>query len=118
LAVTNLVAEAAASASRYRNIAVSRVNDACLRLATFEGVYPWHVHPDSDELFVVMDGTLEIDLADGRTLRLGPWDTVTIPAGVVHRTRAVGRTSNLCFERLETTTFLDLPEPGDDGASS
>jgi hypothetical protein len=43
---------------------------------------------------------LAIDLEDGREILLRPWQCVTIPAGVRHRTRAVGRTANLCFEKL------------------
>jgi mannose-6-phosphate isomerase-like protein (cupin superfamily) len=50
----------------------------------------------------------EPDLADGRTLRVEPWQVVTVPAGVVHRTRTEGRTVNLSFEELETeTVFAD-----------
>lgn len=114
LAVVNLAAEGAASDGPYRNVVVNRVNESCLRLAAFEGEYPWHFHPGSDELFVVVAGTLEIDLPDGRTLSLRPWDAVTIPAGMVHRTRAVGRTVNMCFEHLAAgTTFVDGPHaPG------
>lgn len=111
-AVTSLRAEAALAGAGYRNVVVARSNGSCLRLSSFEGVYPWHSHPDSDELFVVVQGVLEIDLADGRTLRLEPWDAATVPAGVVHRTRAVGgRTVNLCFEHLATTTTFVDPSP-------
>lgn len=110
LAVVNLFGEGAASTSAYRNVVINRVNESCLRLAAFEGEYRWHFHPGSDELFVVVDGQLEIDLADGSTLRLGPWDMVTIPVGTVHRTRAQGRTVNLCFEHLAAeSTFVDAP---------
>ena len=83
------------------------IRKSCLRLATFEGEYRWHFHPDSDELFVVIDGQLEIDLAGGSSLRLRSWDMVTIPAGVVHRTRACGRTINLTFEHLDAGGIID-----------
>lgn len=112
LVVANLAAEGAASAGPYRNVVVNRVNESCLRLSTFEGDYPWHLHPDSDELFVVVDGQLGIDLADGSSFRLGPWDMLTIPAGTVHRTRALPRAVNLCVEHLAArTTFVDPPPP-------
>ena len=112
LTVVDLRAEGAASTAPYRNIVVNRVNGHCLRLAAFEGEYRWHHHPHSDELFLVVEGRLEIDLADGRTLALAPWEMVTIPAGVVHRTRAVGRTVNLCVEELAAATeFVDGPAP-------
>jgi mannose-6-phosphate isomerase-like protein (cupin superfamily) len=88
----------------YRNQVLSRINDSCLRLAVLSGEYPWHQHPRSDELFLVLEGNLEIELADGRTLRLGPWQSVVVPAGSVHRTRGIGRTVNLCFEALAAET--------------
>jgi mannose-6-phosphate isomerase-like protein (cupin superfamily) len=110
LVVANLAAEGAASTGPYRNVVVNRVNESCLRLSTFEGDYPWHFHPDSDELFVVVDGQLAIDLADGSSLQLGPWDMVTIPAGTIHRSRALPRAINLCFEHFATeTTFVEPP---------
>jgi mannose-6-phosphate isomerase-like protein (cupin superfamily) len=110
LTVLNVRREGVAIDAPYRNLVVNRVNDDCLRLASFEGDYRWHQHPRSDELFLVAEGTLEIDLADGRTLVLGTWDMVTIPAGTVHRTRAVGRVVNLCFEQLGAeTVFLEDP---------
>jgi mannose-6-phosphate isomerase-like protein (cupin superfamily) len=110
LTVVNLFAEGAASPAPYRNVVINRVNESCLRLATFEIEYGWHHHPDSDELFIVVEGVLEIDFVDSPTLRLEPWDMITIPATVVHRTRARGRTINLTFEHLEAaTTFVDGP---------
>lgn len=110
LEVVDLAGEGAAITESYRNIVVSRVNQSCLRLAVFEGEYRWHHHPHSDELFVVVVGCLAIDLADGRELRLRPWESVVIPAGTVHRTRAIGRTVNLCFEALAAETiFVDAP---------
>jgi mannose-6-phosphate isomerase-like protein (cupin superfamily) len=110
LEVVNLAAEGAAVTEPYRNMVINSVNDSCLRLAVFEEVYRWHYHPTSDELFIVVSGHLAIDLADGRELHLEPWQCVTIPAMTRHRTRAVGRTVNLCFEKLGAeTVFLEAP---------
>ena len=110
LHVVNLAAEGAAVTQRYRNMVINRVNDSCLRLAVFDEAYRWHYHPASDELFVVVEGCLTIDLLEGRELRLQPWECVTIPAMTRHRTRALGRTVNLCFEKLGAETiFVDSP---------
>jgi mannose-6-phosphate isomerase-like protein (cupin superfamily) len=110
LQVVDVVAEGAAVTERYRNMVINRVNDSCLRLAVFDETYRWHFHPTSDELFLVVAGWLAIELGDGRELRLEPWQCVTIPAGTRHRTRAIGRTVNLCFEKLEAeTVFVDAP---------
>ncbi|GAC1693687.1 MAG: hypothetical protein PVS2B3_03250 [Steroidobacteraceae bacterium] len=112
LQVVDLAAEGAAVTERYRNMVISRVNESCLRLAVFEEAYRWHYHPTSDEMFITVSGCLAIDLADDRELLLRPWQCVTIPAMARHRTRAVGRTVNLCFENLSAATvFVDSPQP-------
>ncbi len=106
--VVDLAAEGAGGDDAYRNTVVYRVNDSCLRLAVFNEEYRWHYHPTSDELFIVVDGCLAIDVEDGREFRLSTWQSVTIPAGVIHRTRAIGRTVNLCFEQVAAeTVFTD-----------
>lgn len=115
LQVIDLAAEGAAITDSYRNIVVNQVNGSCLRLSVMNEAYRWHYHPKSDELFLVVDGCLEIDLVDGRTLRLSPWQCATIPAGLVHRTRPVGRSVNLCFEELAAeTVFVDSRETPSD----
>jgi pimeloyl-ACP methyl ester carboxylesterase/mannose-6-phosphate isomerase-like protein (cupin superfamily) len=122
LAIVDIAAEAAAVTESYRNQVLSRVNGSCLRLAVVTGDYPWHRHTRSDELFLVVEGLLEIELEGGRLLRLSPWQSVVIPAGQVHRTRGVGRTVNVCFEDLAAdTVFVEaasgIPQPTRRGAS-
>lgn len=108
LRVVDLADEAKAVTEDYRNQVLNRVNDSCLRLAVFEGKYRWHVHPASDELFVVLEGAIIIEMQDGSSIRIGPLQAATVPAGVVHRTIGVGRTVNLCFEKIQAeTVFLD-----------
>jgi quercetin dioxygenase-like cupin family protein len=58
-----------------------------------------------------LEGQLEIDLADGRTFRLKPGEAFTIPAGVVHRTRALARAVNLCFEDRDAYTDAVFVDP-------
>jgi mannose-6-phosphate isomerase-like protein (cupin superfamily) len=115
--IFNIASEAADIVADYRNLVLNRVNGACLRLAVMMGDYPWHSHPHSDELFLVVEGRLTIDLADGRSLVLEPWQAVTIPAGTVHRTRAEARTVNLCFEDLGAETVLAEPRPNESEAA-
>ena len=110
LHVVDLEAEGASVTDSYRNMVINRVNENCLRLAVFDGEYRWHYHPTSDELFIVVEGCLAIDLEGGKEIRLQPWHCMTIPAKTIHRTRAIGRTVNLCFESLGAeTVFLDQP---------
>ena len=108
LTVVDIRTEQAAIAEPYSNQVLVEVNTDCMRLAVFEGEYRWHQHPDSDELFLVVAGTLQIDLAGGSRLELTEWQSVVIPAGTVHRTRAIGRTVNLtCEKNGAQTVFVE-----------
>lgn len=90
----------------YRNEVLSNINDHCVRLAVLEDEYPWHCHPESDELFLVMSGRLQIDFADHASVELTEWQCVVVPAGTIHRTRAVGRTVDITFEKLHARTVF------------
>ena len=88
----------------YCNFPLLKVNGHCIRLAVMTGEYRWHRHLGSDECFLVLEGELEIDLEDSPTIVLKPGQLFSIPAGVRHRTRARGRTVNLCFEDQQAYT--------------
>jgi mannose-6-phosphate isomerase-like protein (cupin superfamily) len=98
LTVVNLKQLADSVEQSYKNFVVVNINNHCVRLAVMQGEFRWHQHPRSDECFLVVEGELEIDLADGRTFLLKPGEILTIPAGVMHRTRSQARAVNLCFE--------------------
>ena len=90
----------------YRNDVLSNINGDCMRIAVFEGEYRWHYHAGSDELFLVVEGKLQIDIADKDTVELTEWQYVVVPAGTVHRTRAIGRTVNVTYEKQGAQTVF------------
>lgn len=104
LTVVNLKQLADSVDQTYKNFVVVNINNHCVRLAVMQGEFRWHQHPRSDECFLVVEGDLEIDLADGRTFLLKPGEMFTIPAGVIHRTRSHARAVNLCFENRNAYT--------------
>ncbi|WP_433268621.1 cupin domain-containing protein [Actinosynnema sp. CS-041913] len=63
---------------------VTNVNDYDIRLAKVKGEHVWHVHEDTDEFFLVLDGELDIALRD-RTVRLGRGDVFVVPRGAEHK---------------------------------
>lgn len=94
----------------YRNQVVLNANGECMRLSVFEGEYRWHRHPSTDELFLVVAGELHIEFDAAPELVLREWQCLVVPAGTVHRTRAVGRTVNVTFELQDAETeFVDPP---------
>lgn len=76
-----------------------------MRLSVFTGEYDWHHHPDSDELFIVLEGELLIDFKDKETAVLKANDSLLIPKGTVHR-RSYVRTVNLCVEHTQAKTVI------------
>lgn len=90
----------------YMNLALSLVNDHVVRLSVMTELYPWHYHPNSDEVFLGVEGVLCIDL-ENQTVELAPGQLFAVPANVRHRTRPQGsRSVNLTFELagMETIT--------------
>jgi mannose-6-phosphate isomerase-like protein (cupin superfamily) len=89
----------------YKNVLLALVNDHVVRLSVKTEPYSWHFHPNSDEIFLVVEGIVCIDLKD-KTVELAPGQLFTIPANVRHCTRPQGsRSVNLTFELagMETT---------------
>ena len=45
---------------------VAELNDYQFKLAKFEGDFTWHDHPDTDEAFIVIKGSMSIEFRDGQ----------------------------------------------------
>jgi len=89
----------------HANIPVALVNDHVVRMSIMTEPYFWHLHPESDESFLVIEGSIFIDLED-RTIELFPSQLFTIPKNVKHCTRPNGnRSVNLTFESSNMTTI-------------
>lgn len=66
---------------------LAQVNDHDVKLAKIRGGSVWHAHPDSDELFLVLAGELDIRLRDATSesvVRLGTHDVHVVPRGAEH----------------------------------
>jgi mannose-6-phosphate isomerase-like protein (cupin superfamily) len=73
-------------------------NDTQVLLVRPQGEFTWHHHDDADELFLVVRGTLRIELRDG-VVELEPGELVVIPRGVEHRPVAQGECWVVLFEQ-------------------
>jgi mannose-6-phosphate isomerase-like protein (cupin superfamily) len=91
---------------------VGRVNDYDVRIAHARGEHLWHVHEDTDEFFLVLDGTFDVSLReDGqeRTVRLHAGDIFVVPRGTEHKPSSDGG-AILMFEPSGTLTTGDRHE--------
>ena len=63
---------------------IAEMNDYQFKLVKVQGEFVWHDHPETDEVFIVINGVLDIEFRDGKvTLESG--EMVVIPKGVEHR---------------------------------
>lgn len=80
---------------------VAECNGQEVKLAVIEGEFVWHHHADADELFLVLEGQLDIEMRD-QVVTLGPGQLHVVPRGVEHRPVAHGRVHLLMFEPAGT----------------
>jgi mannose-6-phosphate isomerase-like protein (cupin superfamily) len=84
-----------ALAGGWTNQTLVTINDSVVRLGVIHGEFHWHKHDGEDEFFFVVQGKLFVDIQGGETFELQPHQGVSVPKGVVHRTRAPEPTSIL-----------------------
>jgi mannose-6-phosphate isomerase-like protein (cupin superfamily) len=80
---------------------VAELNGQHVKLVKVLGEFVWHHHDEEDELFLVVSGTLKMELRD-KTILVGPGECVVIPRGVEHRPVADAEVSLLLFEPAGT----------------
>ena len=64
--------------------AVAEFNGHDIMVAKLSGPFIWHKHDETDDFFLVLKGTLDIELRD-KTITLAPGDMYVVPKGVEHR---------------------------------
>jgi mannose-6-phosphate isomerase-like protein (cupin superfamily) len=68
-----------------------------------------HIHPEQEERFTILSGSLLVEVGCGKTM-LGPGDSVTIGPGVAHRFSNVGEADEL-FERMAVIAHREGATP-------
>ena len=88
-----------------RNIA--QMNDYHFKLAKVHGEFVWHNHPETDEVFLIVKGQLEIQLRDGNVL-LNEGEMFVVPKGVEHKPVAESECHILLIEPAGTVNTGDI----------
>lgn len=63
---------------------IAQLNDYHFKLARIEGEFVWHSHPETDEVFYVVEGSMVLQLRD-RELSLEPGQLFVVPRGIEHK---------------------------------
>lgn len=64
---------------------VAAINDHHVKVAKIDGEFIWHAHPNSDELFYLLEGKLTIELEGHDDVAMQVGDMFVVPKGVRHR---------------------------------
>ena len=85
---------------------VGELNGQHVKLAKLLGEFAWHRHEQEDELFLVLDGTLRMELRN-TAIDIGPGEFFIVPRGVEHRPVAALEVQVLLFEPAGTLNTGD-----------
>ncbi len=80
---------------------VGALNGQYVKVVKFEGEYVWHQHAAEDEMFLVLEGRIDIHFRD-RVVSLKAGELCIVPRGVEHKPVAEQRACVLLFEPVTT----------------
>lgn len=90
---------------------VAEFNGHDVTVVKVVGEFVWHSHADTDDFFMVLDGSLKIEMKDG-DVTLNSGDLYVDPKGVEHRPVAKEEAHLLLIERRGT------PNTGDEATAA
>lgn len=76
---------------------IVEMNDYQFKLVKLQGEFVWHDHKDTDEVFLVVHGEMQIGFRD-RDVTLRAGEMFVVPRGVQHITRAANECHALIVE--------------------
>ena len=76
---------------------IAEMNDYQFKLAKIKGDFMWHDHKHTDEVFIVIEGRMNIEFRDG-AVHLKEGDLFVVPKGVEHKPCAKNECKILVIE--------------------
>jgi mannose-6-phosphate isomerase-like protein (cupin superfamily) len=98
---TNIDAALAKVTQYWSPQVIGQVNDQYIKVAKLKGELMWHAHANEDEMFLVVYGTLKIQLED-RDIVLKPGEFCVIPRKVRHNPVAEEECGIVLIETVTT----------------
>jgi mannose-6-phosphate isomerase-like protein (cupin superfamily) len=86
---------------------VAQMNDYHFKVVKVQGEFVWHDHPETDEVFLVLKGQLEIQFRDGKVV-LNEGEMYVVPKGVEHKPVAEDECHILLIEPAGTVNTGDV----------
>lgn len=104
----NIAEELAKVTEHWSPRVVGEVNDQYVKVAKLLGEFVWHAHDLEDEMFLVMYGTLVIQLEDRDDVTLAPGEFFVVPKGVRHNPVAAEEVGIVLIETKTTLHTGDV----------
>jgi mannose-6-phosphate isomerase-like protein (cupin superfamily) len=76
---------------------IAEMNDYQFKLVRIQGEFVWHQHADTDEVFIVIAGSMSIAFRDG-SVDLSAGDLYVVPRGVEHKPYAAEECQMMLIE--------------------
>lgn len=92
---------AAALAEYWSPRVIAELDQSYVKVAKVRGVFGWHQHAVEDELFLILEGTLRIEM-ETESVTLNKGDLFVVPAGVRHNPSAEGECLIMLIEKKTT----------------
>jgi len=87
---------------------IGEVNDVYVKVARIKGDdIPWHNHAHEDELFLIIDGSLLIEIEGEDPFTMEPGDLYIVKRGINHRVTSTEECSILLIENKSTAHLGD-----------
>ena len=81
---TNLKNKLAKFSDHWSPKVIAELNDYQFKLVKIQGEFVWHNHPDTDEVFIVIEGSMNIEF-ENETVQLNEGEMLVVPKGVEHK---------------------------------
>ena len=95
---------------------IAQMNNTLFKVVHIEGDFTWHDHKETDEVFMVMEGSMRIDFRDGQ-VTINQGELYVVPMGIEHKPYAENLCKVLLIEPAGTVNTGEsggeLTAPGD-----
>jgi mannose-6-phosphate isomerase-like protein (cupin superfamily) len=86
---------------RWKPKIIAQLNEYHIKLVKIRGDFVWHNHPETDEVFIVLNGSMDIEFRDGQ-VALHSGEMYVVPKGVEHKPFAAEECCMLLVEPAGT----------------
>ncbi len=87
---------------------IAELNGQQVKVAKLLGEFDWHFHEEEDEMFWVMQGSLEMHFRD-EVIVMYPGELLVVPRGIEHKPVAKSECHVVLFEPATTVNTGNVP---------